>query len=177
MAKIYQFNQYRSPSADNLQAAYRDTIAYHLQSEFITFPPVFQEDLEESIDLLAVSRENDRQYRISIKADTAVHASGRLFIATQMQGKHHKPEWVFTCKADVVLLYLPQSGRLYWLNPNTLRSAVVGWLSKYRVSQEQFIGVSVPIAEVKAIAMRSEFVGTKTIPELWNKSQKAKTPI
>ncbi len=67
---------------------------------------------------------------VEYKADRTADSTGNAFIETisvLRQGKVEHYGWVYTSQADVLIYYLPQQARAYWLPFHIIRACLPDW--------------------------------------------------
>lgn len=110
----------------------------------------------------------NRNFTVEYKADLKASQTGNIFVELM----HYRPcdgliwcGWGMSCKADYLALYLPGLNECFWLNPAKLRGMLLEWNSKFpkasffgqgKPGKPDFYtqGIKVPVAEVRAIALR-----------------------
>lgn len=110
------------------------------------------------IDRILYLKDNDRPIYLEYKTDWKADATGNAFIETISADAARKAQgWSTTSKADILIYYLPHSGRIYIVPMSRLRSHLEDWIARYRsstASNEKYRthGLLVPLPELAAIS-------------------------
>jgi hypothetical protein len=97
-----------------------------------------------------------RLIAVEYKTDARANQTGNAFIETEsVAGK--KQGWAYTSRADILIYRITEPDAIYILPMPRLRSALPGWLARYRTVNVQnptyvTVGVLVPLLELERIA-------------------------
>ena len=100
------------------------------------------------------------QYKIDFKAAE----TGNAFIELAHIGLYNAAGWAVKCKADWIVIYVPERNTAYWLKPHRIQSHVVNftkgsWVYRYPIRPARnrrywTLGCCVPLAEIERSSVR-----------------------
>jgi hypothetical protein len=114
------------------------------------------------IDRILYLKDNGRPIYLEYKTDWKADATGNAFIETISADAARKAKgWSTTSKADILIYYLPFSGRIYITPMTRLRSSLEDWATRYQsrtAPNEKYRthGLLVPLSELAAISELAE---------------------
>ncbi|HMM41915.1 MAG TPA: hypothetical protein PKA95_08445 [Thermomicrobiales bacterium] len=90
-----------------------------------------------------------RQLTVQYKTDTTAATTGNVFVEVVSVDTHGKPGWVFSCRADWLVYYVPGWRTAFAVIPDNLRAALPKWyetctLRPVRNKSYHTIGLLVP---------------------------------
>lgn len=102
-------------------------------------------------------RRDGRCLTIQYKADSTAARTGNAFIETISVDRDNIPGWAYTCRADLLIYYIPPMGLAYVLEPAVIRDRVDAWQQTFKskaIPNKGYntIGVLVPLDEIERIS-------------------------
>jgi len=100
---------------------------------------------------------NGRVLTVEYKSDERASSTGNAFVETVSVSTTGKQGWAYTCRADLLLYFLPGDLLIYVWKPEKLRRHLSKWECKYRtvsVPNSGYVtkGILVPLAEFEQYA-------------------------
>ncbi|BAS55294.1 hypothetical protein NIES2135_54330 [Leptolyngbya boryana NIES-2135] len=109
------------------------------------------------IDRIATPLSGGRSWYLEYKTDLKADTTGNAFIETIGADANRKNQgWVTKSRADILVYYLPFSGRVYVLPMTRIRGFLTYWTNRYEVKTAQNAkyrthGLIVPLFELNAV--------------------------
>lgn len=123
--------------------------------------PASSTEQRQGIDRWFIHRSNRTRFPVEYKTDWRAAVTGNAFIETVSVDTAHKPGWVYTIRAGVLLYYCPGDGgeQVYWLRVADMRAAVDLWAQRYPTKcipnrGYHTEGVLVPLRELERLAVQ-----------------------
>jgi hypothetical protein len=110
------------------------------------------------IDRILYLKDNGRPIYLEYKTDWKADTTGNAFIETVSADAARKARgWSTTSKADILIYYLPPSGRIYITPMMRLRDRLEDWIAHHRsrtAPNEKYCthGLLVPLSELASIS-------------------------
>lgn len=133
---------------------------FGLQPGFDAFPASFRDDFDAGVDIIAIERNTPSLQHWKMQLESVELAiPGRVFIPTRSTSRLPQPSRIFNSKADILLLHLQESDRVFWFKSAIVVPLLCEWGVRYGYCQsDRFFGVSVPMGELIGSAWRSDFL-------------------